>query len=100
LFGQRRLLPEYKASDVKLALILVRLANPAEEFGDEEESWSGKESQLSRWQADARSRFAASHWLGIAVRSGKAISPISRQSAKMHYGVDRNSVTSLVPAIV
>ena len=36
-FGQRRLLPEYKSNCVKLALILVRLANPAEEFSDEEE---------------------------------------------------------------
>jgi hypothetical protein len=34
---QRRLLPEYKASDVKLVLLLVRLANPAEQLDDEEE---------------------------------------------------------------
>ena len=54
----------------------------------------------SSYNRESKVRFAASHWLDIVVRSGEAISPISRLSAKMHYGVERNSVTSLVPAVI
>jgi hypothetical protein len=51
-FQNKAMLPEYSRSEVKLALLLVRLANPKETFtADEESVMDGRQRKLEPFKA-------------------------------------------------